>query len=398
MTKIDLHRLKKLTLGSPIKEAPLPNKVYIPLEVSSNPKISVKIGDRVKTGTVIGQQGGEFILSSITGEVVALQNFPHPLRREAQAITIQSSGKERWETLSQLDSLNFQELLSTVSKAGINLPKEFILKRVDGSPLIINGADEDPFTFRDRLIEEQGEEILSALNFLKKILKIKEAKLIIREHKRKSLKEFKRRAQEKGIKVIKDKRRFPIVGTLFLDRGFSLNLETVLAIREAIIFGRPCIETYVTVTGRGINEPQNLKVRIGTPLRDIIQVCGGFRGKLGKIVFGGPLTGRAQFDLNVPILLGTKGIIFFSKEEVNPLKIGVCFRCGKCVEICPAGLFPYELGNLIEHDLSERTELLGINDCLECGLCAYVCPTKRELLLIILIGKAMSTVSNQSGF
>ena len=42
------------------------------------------------------------------------------------------------------------------------------------------------------------------------------------------------------------------------------NVDTVIAIYNAVICGRPLMYRIVTVTGDAIARPQNFKVRIGT--------------------------------------------------------------------------------------------------------------------------------------
>jgi len=72
---------------------------------------------------------------------------------------------------------------------------------------------------------------------------------------------------------------------------------------NAVARAKPLIDRILTVTGRGVKEPKNLRVRIGTPFADVIAYCGGFVSEEGerKIVMGGPMMGLAQYSLEVPV-------------------------------------------------------------------------------------------------
>ena len=42
-----------------------------------------------------------------------------------------------------------------------------------------------------------------------------------------------------------------------------------------------------------------------------------------------------------------------------------CTGCGKCVEVCPHGVFAIE---------NEKAVIIDKNSCMECGACAQNCP------------------------
>jgi electron transport complex protein RnfC len=135
----------------------------------------------------------------------------------------------------------------------------------------------------------------------------------------------------------------------------------------------------VTLTGGAIKNPGNYKVRLGTKLSDLVEMAGGFKGNPTKVVVGGPMMGLAIFDINVPIVKTSSGIIFLTESEARIPPEQNCIRCGQCVEHCPAGLIPIELNTFI---LRENFEMFldhnGL-DCIECGSCSYICPAKRRL-------------------
>jgi electron transport complex protein RnfC len=135
----------------------------------------------------------------------------------------------------------------------------------------------------------------------------------------------------------------------------------------------------VTLTGGAIKNPGNYKVRLGTKLNDLVELSGGFRCSPAKVVVGGPMMGVAIFDINVPIVKTTSGVLFLTEKEALIPPEQNCIRCGQCVEHCPAGLIPIELNTDILRENSEMFLKHNGLDCIECGSCSYICPAKLRL-------------------
>ena len=173
------------------------------------------------------------------------------------------------------------------------------------------------------------------------------------------------------------------------DHGITvINVATLIAIKNAVINDKPMIERVVTVSGAGIAHPKNLIVRIGTPIRDVIEECGGFTGKIAKVVIGGPMRGYAQKDLETPVTKDVSGILCITHEESSHFKKnGICINCGKCVSACAEGLMPSLLVKYISYKHYKLAYENGLDNCKECGACAWVCPAKIPLVQQIQFGK-----------
>ena len=165
------------------------------------------------------------------------------------------------------------------------------------------------------------------------------------------------------------------------------NVDTLIHALEAVKLGKPLIERYVTVSG-GVQAPKNLRVRIGTPLQDLIRFCGGFIGRPGRIALGSPLDGMAQFSLDRPVLKDTRWIWVQPVEQVVKAQYRACISCGDCVEVCPVRLMPNFLGKYCEFGkYEEAASRFDLYTCIDCGLCAYVCPSRRPLVHLMNYGK-----------
>ncbi len=177
-------------------------------------------------------------------------------------------------------------------------------------------------------------------------------------------------------------------GGLPFDVGVIVqNVGTAKAVFDAVVLNKPLYEKVITISGRGISRPANLQVRIGTRIREIVEYLGGTKADLAKIVMGGPMMGFAVSSLDIPVTKTCSGILFLTRDEIDEQPYGPCIRCGWCVEACPMGLSPNEIGLYVEAGRAADTAHFGVFDCFECGSCAFVCPAKRPLVQFIRLAK-----------
>lgn len=414
---------KNLTSERPIETLPLPEKVYIPLAQHTGALAvpTVSIGDKVKTGEKIGDNAAFVsapIHASISGKVTAISMYQHPVTGKGTAVVIEKEGDE-WAELkgeSSYETLNPDELKQLIRSAGIvGLGGAAFPTAVKISPpeyakitsLILNGAECEPYLTADyRLMVENAEEIVTGMKILMQALGVNKGYIAIEDNKPLALKKMEKASlSDVRIKIVELRTKYPqgsekqlikaVInrevpsGKLPMDVGVVVNnVGTAMAVKSAVMMGKPLIERVVTVTGPNIVEPGNVKVRIGTPFKNLINFCGGTAGKIAKLISGGPLMGIAQYSLETPVIKGTSGIIVLSPEDIHDFEPADCIRCGFCVDTCPMGLSPYELATHIEKEHWEEIETLGISDCMECGSCAYACPAKRPLVQLIKYGKA----------
>ena len=166
------------------------------------------------------------------------------------------------------------------------------------------------------------------------------------------------------------------------------NVGTAFAVYEAVMKHKPLFERYTTVTGKKLQNPGNFLVRMGTPMKDLIDACGGMPEGDNKLLAGGPMMGKALTSTEVPICKGTNSVTIISDDEARRKEPEPCIRCAKCVGACPMGLEPYLLAKLSEVKNWERAEREDIVSCIECGSCQFTCPAHRPLLDNIRLGKS----------
>lgn len=413
---IKLKEHKEYTEHKAIERLPIPSRVYIPLSQHlgriCNPLVN--IGDTVALGQKIaGVEANVFspIHASVSGKVAAIQNWPHQVLGRCKAIVIESDGQDRPQTqkimkpAEEVERLTPQQIRDIVFEAGIvgmggaSFPTHIKLnppKPVED--LIINCAECEPYLTGDfRLMVEKTDEILLGIKIAQKCLGVNNVYIAIEDNKPEAVKAFGLKAsrpQGLKVKVLKStypqggekqliknvlKKEIPS-GKLPFDVGVVVhNVATIFAIFEAVYLSKPLYERVVTVTGSCLSNPKNLLVRIGAPIKELIEFCGPLKEEPAKIISGGPMMGIAQYSDEMPVIKSTTGIVLLNKKEAESQEEEFCIRCGACVRACPAGLMPCLINLASEKEFWTEAKAYNAIDCIECGLCNYVCPANRRL-------------------
>jgi len=422
---------KEHSSGSPISRMQIPSKVILPLSqhLGAPCEPVVKKGDVVKTGQLIADSDKAVsapIHASITGKVTKIEHLNHPLGPRVKSIMIEGDGTDEWiegvngdlldqdapldPDFSQLgDFKNRIRNAGIVGLGGAAFPTHIKLspppdKTID--TLIINGAECEPFLTSDhRLMLERPKSLLAGIRIIRAILEVKQTFLAIEANKPDAIELLQKECgEDPDIRVAVCRTRYPEGGEKQLINAITgrevpsgklpmevgcvvQNVGTAVAVYDAVTLSKPLIERVVTVTGSAVSRPANLMVRLGASFRELLDLCGYDNRNGNKVIMGGPMMGKAQKYLDVPVVKGTSGIVCIRAGDVVTLDHRPCLRCGKCVEVCPMGLNPTALASRVESREYEDLVKLGIMDCMECGSCAFTCPARRQLVHYIRVGK-----------
>ena len=417
---------KTLTEKLPVEKMPLPSELEIILGQHIGAPCQPAVAKRaeIAEGDLIGEvtRGlGVPVHAPATGKIKALGKSGHPIRVSSPSITLQVDqeaepkqwSKHEWQELSP------EELLRKVHNAGIigiggaGFPTHVKLKPPADTPidtLLLNGAECEPYLTADhRMMLEKTVEIIEGAKILLKILGIRNCVVGIENNKPDAIKVIRDAANaattnELSIRVEALEVKYPqgsekqlihaITGrkvpAMALPNAVGVvvhNVSTTKAVYDAVVFDKPLVEKVVTISGKGIVRPANLLVKIGTKVSDIVEFCGGTKPGLARVVMGGPMMGFAVSDMNIPITKTTSSVLFLTEEEIDTTPFSACIRCGWCLEACPMGLEPKEIGIYVEANRAEDTEQFGVFECFECGSCSYVCPAKRPLVQFVRLAK-----------
>jgi electron transport complex protein RnfC len=159
-------------------------------------------------------------------------------------------------------------------------------------------------------------------------------------------------------------------------------------VADAFDASLPMLERVVTVAGPGVRRPANLLVPVGTPVRAVLDHCGGLTAETREVVMGGPMMGMPLASLDVPVLKGTSGLLAFTEAEARLPVEYACIKCGRCVEACPQFLNPSRLARLARAGRWEDLERQHLMDCVECGSCSFACPSGIPIVQLIRVAKS----------
>ena len=426
----------KLTHEVPTIVAELPKQAIFPLgqHIGAPAKPVVQKGDKVKVGTMIAEAGGFVsapIFSSVSGTVFKIDTAIDATGYRKPVIIINVEGDEWEESIDRSNKLEEvaahpeltpEEIVKRIKDAGVvgmggacfpTFIKLTPPPTAKAECVIINAVECEPYITADyRLMMEKSDEILVGLELLMMGAKVTTGYIGIETNKpaaielltSKCAKKFngtkykvevvplKQRYPQGGEKQLVDaviQRQVPAPPAIPVNVGAIVqNVGTAVAVYEAVMKRKPLFERYTTVTGKKLANPGNFLVRMGTPMKDLIDACGGMPEGDNKLLAGGPMMGKALTSTEVPICKGTNSVTIISDDEARRKEPQPCIRCAKCVGVCPMGLEPYLLAKLSEVKNWERAESEDITSCIECGSCQYTCPAYRPLLDNIRLGKA----------
>jgi electron transport complex protein RnfC len=425
----------KLTHEVPTKVAALPKQAIFPLSqrIGAPAKPVVQKGDKVKVGTLIAEAGGFVsapIYSSVSGTVFKIDTAVDATGYRKPVIIINVEGDEWEETIDRSDKLELvadhpeltpEEIVERVKTAGVTgmggagFPTFIKLTpppTAKAECVIINAVECEPYITSDyRLMMEHPDEILVGLELLMKAAKVTTGYIGIETNKPKAIELLQQKCAAKfassdyTVEVVPLKQRYPQGGekqlvdavirrqvpappAIPVNVGAIVqNVGTAFAVYEAVMKRKPLFERYTTVTGKQLAHPGNFLVRMGTPMRELIDACGGMPEGDNKLLAGGPMMGKALTTEDVPVCKGTNSVTILSGNDAHRQKAQPCIRCAKCVSACPMGLEPFLLATLSDNKLWERAEQEDIVSCIECGSCQFTCPAHRPLLDNIRQGK-----------
>lgn len=407
--------------NSLIRTAPIPKRLAIPLSmhIGATAEPTVKVGERVLKGQRIAKPDGYIsapVHASSSGTVVAIHDHPvpHPSGLTAPCVIIETDGLDEAVPVQYVEDYKIMDtshLRNVVRQAGIvglggaAFPTNVKMtpsrdKRVD--TLILNGAECEPYiTCDEALMQERAAQIVAGIDIIQCALQAKQVMIGIGDEmfaEADALAAALSKAGRTDTTVVMVPTRYPKGGEkqliqsltgkevpsngLPIDIGIVCqNVGTAAAIYKAVCLGEPLISRVITVTGPGINNPQNVEARIGTPVRDLIEFAGGYSDNIERLIMGGPMMGYALHNDQVPVVKSTNCILGAAKSDLPDYSAEMpCIRCGSCADVCPASLLPQQLYWHSKAKEFDRTLEYDLFDCIECGCCSAVCPSHIPLV------------------
>ena len=382
----------------------------------------VRVGDRVLRGQKIGDGEGLCVPvhASVSGTVTAIEHRPHPNGGTALSVVIDNDFKDEAVPAAvpetSIFDMDIDTILHTIRESGIvgmggaafpgNVKALSAMGHVD--TLIANACECEPYiTADDSLLRTEPEHVLEGMQIMRRVLEPERTVLAVEDNKQEAIAKLRtlmgnypgielkilptrypQGAEKQLIQAVTGREVKP--GALPVSVGCAVfNVSTYAAIYRAVCLGLPLTQRIVTISGETVNQPQNFIVRIGTPFRDLIAAAGGLREETERVISGGPMMGKAQSDLSVPVVKAVNSILCLPHDLNGAAENPVCLRCGKCVGVCPMRLQPLYMYRYANCENVKELERLNLLDCMECGSCAFTCPGKLPLVEAFRKGKAL---------
>ncbi|MFL9691863.1 electron transport complex subunit RsxC [Aeromonas veronii] len=409
---------------SPVVDAGLPPRLIIPLRQHAGPAgdLLVQVGDKVKKGQPLTRYAKGRVVpvhASTSGTITEIGNHTvaHPSGLGDLCVILTPDGEDEWgERNGKPDYWNLErgELLERIQQAGVAGLGGAVFpthSKLDGRGqlteiLIVNGLECEPYiTTDDRLMQQYADEIMDGIRVLKHLLKPKLTLIGVEDNKPEAIEQLTHHATDEDVLVKTVPTKYPSGGakqTIELLTGrqvpkggravdigiMVLNVATVFAIKRAIIDGEPLIERIVTLTGDSFKKPGNAWVRLGTPVRWLLQRFELQPEAEQRVIMGGPMMGFTLPHAMVPVVKATNCLLAPTQAELPaPGPEQPCIRCSACADACPATLLPQELYWYSRAKEYDKAEKLNLMDCIECGACAWVCPSEIPLVQYYKIAK-----------
>ena len=408
--------MKNIAKDAALEVLPMPETVAISTSQSlgrpATPVVSA--GQTVKEGELIARAEGLIssdVFASICGTVTEIKTENGANGTDETFIVIKSDASGEKSYLPPLTDPSADEIKARIKDAGIvglggaGFPTAVkVAPKTPVDTLILNGAECEPYLTCDhRLMLEKADEIARGARYVAKALGVEKIIIGIEANKPDCIAVFEK---YDDIQPVILKKQYPMggekqliyvttgrkvgIGKLPADVGVVVqNVATCYAVCEAVELGKPLYERVLTVSGKAVKKNKNLWVRVGTPVRSIIDYCGGESVTPKKVVQGGPMTGVALANYDNYTHKTTSGILLMTEKEAAAEEPTPCVNCGKCADVCPMHLMPMNTAfYAAANDFDAAAQYGQTMACIECGACEYICPAKRPLIQAIRKTKA----------
>lgn len=413
---------EKRTSNLKTEVMPLPSKIVLSMgqHIGAPAAPAVAKGDQVYVGTVVGKAGGfvsSDIHSGVSGIVDSITTITAPNGAKQTAVVIIPDGEQKVDPAIAppvvTDLKSFQDAVRAsglVGLGGAGFPTAVKLapKNLDEiDTLVINGAECEPYITSDnRCFLEDTKYILSGIKAVMKYLDIKKCVIGIEGNKPEAIETMKKAIDFEGGEVKTLPCRYPQGAEKVLIENCTgrevpfpglpsdvgvivMNVTSVAFVGKYLETGMPLVTKRLTVDGDVVKEPKNVEVIIGTPVKELMDFCGGFTEEPGKVLYGGPMMGNCLADLDQPILKNNNAVLAFSKKWARTPKETNCIHCARCTNACPLGLSAKEIVQAYHDNNVDLLQELNADLCMSCGTCSFVCPAKRPLAQSIALAKIM---------
>lgn len=416
---IHLYGGKEPAMDKPIVPyLPKGDLVYPLSQHTGTPAVPVvEPGDRVLAGQKIAKADGNVsspVHASVSGIVKAIEPRLTADGTKVGAIVVENDGlyeEAPGLLIRPFDEMTKSDILDVIRESGIvgpggdGFPAHVRLAPEEPDKIrvvLVNCIESEPYLTGDyRIMMERPRKVVGGLKVILELFDHARGYICIEDNKPEAITVMQKACEGERrieIKVLKTKypqgaERMLIHAVTGKDLNSSMlparmgciadNCGTVAAVYDAVILGRPMISRIVTISGDAAVNPKNIECRTGTNAAELVKAAGGFKKGVGRIIFGGPMTGIAVLNPNVPVTKTITAVTGLLQDDTGESRTARCINCGRCAGVCCEGLIPARLFQFAQKQDLASFEKWGGAECIECGCCSYICPAKIPLVQAI---------------
>lgn len=366
-------------------------------------EVVVQRGDRIRKFQPLGiyRTGVACpVLSPASGRVADIREIFHPyLENQVNCVVLEVDLKNKSHLTCiahEPEGVSADEIIAIARKAGI-------VDELDGAPLyhklcvykekgikymVGDAIDEEPYISSSlRLLYQAYADVEQGLELAKKAAGAKESVLVYYNPKDEA--GLLNKIELKKATLVKIRGKYPLRAT-FADQmekngpTGNIGVKACLALWRAVSKGYPQTTVQLTVAGDCIGSPKNIDVFSGTTIKDIFKYSGLIK-EPRYVIFGGPLTGIAVDDFDLPVIPGISGLLALASKPKE--KSGICIGCGRCIDACSRGLYPFYIAQYAKTPDIDKLKELNPEKCIGCNACSYICPASVNIAELVQLGK-----------
>ena len=365
--------------------------------------LAFQVGDEIKTGQnlPLSPFSNTTLTSTVTGTITDISKKTGYLGQTFVSVGIDVSKADQWDDAFQaaIKTPDFEKAGQFLNGLpGISDIDALIHPETPLKTLVINGMDKDLLTTTQQMIvKKQADDLKEGIAYLKKLTGNPKVILVVPP-------ELSAEAAKSGAQVQTVTPSYPnslpkmIMKNVLkqvVPAGMDcsslgvcfINAEGVASLKSAFTEGKLPVSKMVTVIGKN-ETPMVVRVRIGTPVKTVLNALHIPMERGDRLVMGGPMTGKSIYTEEMPVLQDTDAILVQDKSQLALNANDPCVNCGECIRACPVGIPVNMLVRLLENCLYEEAARdYDLLSCVECGLCSYVCEAHIPVFHYIMLGK-----------